>query len=85
MHRRSQREAYRALPLPEFLEHIVILCFERRYPKQNNVILLKSNILASQYFWAGYATGTMHLHVYTNIHLHLYTMQHSSSIDRFLS
>ena len=31
---------------PKFLEHIVILCFERRYPKQNSVIRLKSNILA---------------------------------------
>jgi len=28
---------------PQFLQHIVILCFERRYPKQNGVIRLKSN------------------------------------------
>ena len=35
---------------PKFLEHIVILCFERRYLKQNSVIRLKSNILAPQIF-----------------------------------
>jgi len=35
---------------PTFLEHIVILCFERRYPTQNSVICLKSNILAPQIF-----------------------------------
>ena len=43
--------------LPKFLEHIVILFFERRYPKQNSVIRLKSKIFAPQKFWAGYATG----------------------------
>ena len=37
--------------------HIVILCFERRFSKQNSVIRLKSNILAPQNFWAGYATA----------------------------
>jgi len=48
---------------PKFLENIVILCIERRFPKQNSVIGLKSNILASLHFlpppnfWAGYATG----------------------------
>jgi len=47
---------------PTFLEHILILCFEKRYPKQNRAIRLKSNILALNkffcppYFWAGYAT-----------------------------
>jgi len=41
---------------------IVILSFERRYPKQNSVIRLKSNILAPQIFlappnfWTGYAS-----------------------------
>ena len=30
---------------PQFLENIVILCFERRVSKQNSVIRLKSNIL----------------------------------------
>ena len=39
---------------PKFLEHIVILCLERRYPKQNSVIRLKSNILPNPNFWAGY-------------------------------
>jgi len=29
---------------PKFLENIVILCFERRFSKQNSVIRLKSNI-----------------------------------------
>jgi len=45
------------------LENIVILCFERRFSKQNSVIRLKSNILAPRKFfppklWAGYPTGT---------------------------
>jgi len=31
---------------PKCLENIVILCFERRFPKQNSVIHLKSSILA---------------------------------------
>jgi len=30
---------------PKFLEHIVVLGFERRFSKQNSVIRLKSNIL----------------------------------------
>jgi len=33
---------------PKFLENIVILCFERRFSKQNRVIRLKSNILVPQ-------------------------------------
>jgi len=33
---------------PKFLECIVILCFERWYPKQNSVFGLKSNILAPE-------------------------------------
>jgi len=36
-------------------EDIVILCFKRRYPKQNRVICLKSSVLALPKFWAGYA------------------------------
>jgi len=35
---------------PQFLENIVILCFERRFSKQNSVIRQQSNILASQQF-----------------------------------
>jgi len=35
---------------PNFLENIVILCFERRFSKQNSVIGLKSNILAPKIF-----------------------------------
>jgi len=36
---------------PKFLENMVILCFERRFSKQNRVIRLKSNILPpSQFF-----------------------------------
>jgi len=38
------RGAYGAIPPSKFLENIVILCFERRYGKQNNIIHLKSNI-----------------------------------------
>jgi len=43
---------------PKFLENIVILCFERRFSKQNSVIRLKSNILPPPNFWAGYATDS---------------------------
>jgi len=34
---------------PKFLEHIVILCFERRFSKQNSDIRLKSSILPPQF------------------------------------
>jgi len=37
---------------PKFLEDIVILCFERRFSKQNSVIHLKSNIFAPPKFFA---------------------------------
>ena len=55
-HRRS-KGAYGAMP-PQFLEHIVILCFERRYPKQNSVIRLKPNILPPPNYlvWPWYCT-----------------------------
>ena len=43
-HRRSQG-GQRGREPPIFLENIVILCFERRFSKQNSVIRLKSNIL----------------------------------------
>jgi len=39
-----------AMP-PKFLENIVILCFERRFSKQNSVIRLKLNILDSLHCW----------------------------------
>jgi len=42
--------------LQKCLENMVILCFERRFSKQNRVIRLKSNILPPQNFRAGYAT-----------------------------
>ena len=35
---------------PKFFEHIVILCFERRFSKQNSVFRLKSNILPPPIF-----------------------------------
>jgi len=41
---------------PTFLAYIVILCFDRRYPKQNSVIGLKSNISHPSKLWAGCAT-----------------------------
>ena len=62
-HRRSQggQRGY----APQFFKNIVILCFERRFSKQNNVIHLKSNIFAprSKFWsplniWAGYATDS---------------------------
>jgi len=58
-HRRSQGEPKGIMP-PKFLENIVILCFERRFSKQNSGIRLKSNILAPQKFWAVYATGSLY-------------------------
>ena len=48
-----QRRSQGAMP-PKFSEHIVILRFERRYPKQISVIRLKSNI-SPQNFWTAYA------------------------------
>ena len=42
----------------KFLENIVILCFQRRFFKQNIVIRLKSNILSPPNLWAVYATGS---------------------------
>ena len=47
IHRRSQRGT---TALHKFLEYIVVLCFERRYPKQNSFFRLKSNILVPQIF-----------------------------------
>ena len=41
---RSQGGGKGTIP-PKFLENIVILCFERRFSKQNSVIRLKLNIL----------------------------------------
>jgi len=41
---------------PEILTYVVIVCFDRRYPK-HSVIHLKSNILATPKSWAGYATA----------------------------
>ena len=38
------------MPLPKFLENIVILCFERRFSKQNSVLHLESNILPPPQF-----------------------------------
>jgi len=36
------------------------LRFERRYLKENTVARLKSNILAPQKFWAGYANESLY-------------------------
>jgi len=41
---------------PKFLEYLVILCLERRYPIQNAVASLKLIILVPQNFWASYVT-----------------------------
>jgi len=56
-HRRSQGGAKEAMAPPKCLENIVILCFVRRFSKQNSVIRLKSNILPPPNFWAGDATA----------------------------
>jgi len=52
-HWRSQWGQRNHEPL-KFLENKVILCFEKRFSKQNSVIRLKSNIPPQ--FWAGYTT-----------------------------
>jgi len=36
------------------------LSFEKRFPKQNGVIRLKSNILAFPRFWAGCVSAVEH-------------------------
>jgi len=41
----SEGRAKGAMPPPKFVENIVILCFERRFSKQNSVIRLKLNSL----------------------------------------
>ena len=43
---------------PKFLAYLVILCFDKRYLRQNTVARLKSSILdLPKTFWAGYAIG----------------------------
>jgi len=44
------RGGKRATPPKKILENIVILCFEKRFSKQNSVIRLKSSILAPPKF-----------------------------------
>ena len=46
----ATRGAIGAMPPKKFLEHIVILCFERRFFKQNSVIRIISNIPPPKYF-----------------------------------
>ena len=48
-HRRSQGGPKGPCP-PKVFENIVILCFERHFSKQNRVIRLKANILATPIF-----------------------------------
>jgi len=45
--------------VPKFLEYLVILCFERRYPKRNTVASLKSKILVPRNF--GLATSLVRI------------------------
>jgi len=49
LHRRS-RGGKGAMPSKKILENTVILCFERRFSKQDIVIRLISNILAPKRF-----------------------------------
>jgi len=51
------REGLRGHGLPKYLACPVILCFEKRCPKQNTVSRLKSNAWSPLTFWAGYATA----------------------------
>jgi len=50
------------MPPPTFVENIVILCFDRRFYKQNSVIRLKLNILV---YTAEYWQYTLSKTVYT--------------------
>jgi len=43
-----------------FVAYLLVLCFERRYLKQNTVARLKSSILPPPNVWADYATGVWH-------------------------
>ena len=60
LHKRSQGWVQRATAPSKFSKHIVILCFERRYPKQNSGIYLKSDILAPPKYlgWLRYCRVT---------------------------
>jgi len=40
-HRRSQEGGHGTMPPRKFLKYLVILCFERRYSRQNAVASLK--------------------------------------------
>ena len=62
-----------AMPPPKFVENIVILCFERRFSKQNSVIRLKSNILVPlKIFGLPPIFGlAMPLHMDTGKHIHV--------------
>ena len=44
-----------------FLEYLVILCFERRHPKQNTVVRLKSNVLPPSNCLPTQKTESIHL------------------------
>jgi len=62
-HRRSQGVGAKwAMAPTKFLENIVILCFERRFSKQNSVIRLKPNVFPPRIF--GLATP---LYINTNM------------------
>jgi len=50
--RRAVRDNHSRSRGSKFLEHIVILCLEKRYLKQNSVIRLKSNIFTQKNFFA---------------------------------
>jgi len=60
IHRRSKGGGKGAMP-PKFLENIVILCFERRFSKQNSVIPLKSHTLTPPKFlgWLRHCSYTI--------------------------
>jgi len=71
---------------PQFLAYLVILCFERRYPKQNTVTRLKSKILDSPAFLPLQNFGLRHWSAQmrsvedsSRLHLHFTTMQEDAS------
>ena len=75
MHRRNRGGGKGTMAPPKFLEN-VILCFERRFSKQNSVIRLKSNILALQIFGLAMTLGLwwFRLNIFANTPMNSFSL-----------